>query len=111
MSLILGMVTMVFQKENAIRDIIVRDDNFASRLATAGCAVWFYLYKLVIPVNLIFNYPRWNIAAWGVTGFLPLAALAAGFCRAAPMAKDPSAPAAGGFGHLCHHAAADTRLH
>ena len=79
MSLMLGIVTMIFQKENAIGQHVVRDDHFASRLATAGCAVWFYLFKLLLPINIIFNYPRWDIRAWGVAGFLPLAALAVVF--------------------------------
>ena len=37
----------------------------------AGCAVWFYLWKLIWPVNLIFVYPRWSIDERNVLSYLP----------------------------------------
>jgi tetratricopeptide (TPR) repeat protein len=33
------------------------------RVLIASQALWFYLGKLLVPGNLIFNYPRWNISA------------------------------------------------
>jgi protein O-mannosyl-transferase len=40
--------------------------SFLQRLLVAGHAIWFYLFKLVWPSNLIFIYPRFKIdtGAW-----------------------------------------------
>ncbi len=40
--------------------------SFVERCLIAGRAIWFYLGKIFLPVNLIFIYPRWNVSqsAW-----------------------------------------------
>ena len=43
---------------------------FIDRCLIAGRAVWFYLYKLLWPANLIFIYPRWHIDAAVVWQYL-----------------------------------------
>jgi hypothetical protein len=48
---------------------------FIDRCLIAGRAVWFYLSKLLWPVNLIFIYPRWQIDAAAVRQYLFPAAL------------------------------------
>jgi tetratricopeptide (TPR) repeat protein len=57
------------------------------RLLLATVTPWFYLWKLVLPVNLIFFYPRWDLASapafWWLGGaglaVLALIAVAAAF--------------------------------
>ena len=59
-----------------------RGDEFAlspvARVLIAGRAAWFYVWKLVWPAGLMFNYPRWSIdaAVWWQYLF-PVALLAA----------------------------------
>ncbi|MEK7707278.1 MAG: tetratricopeptide repeat protein [Verrucomicrobiota bacterium] len=73
-----GLMTIWFQSHQAIGSETVQMENFPGRLAGAGWAVWFYLGKALLPVNLSMIYPRWKIAAT-IVSLLPLLLLAAGF--------------------------------
>jgi len=75
LSLVFGLVTVWYQTQVAIGPDIVRTDGLASRLAVAGYAVWFYLYKAIVPLNLCFVYPRWSVDPHAFTSWLPLLAL------------------------------------
>src|SRR5204863_818447 len=39
----------------------------------AGRAVWFYAAKLVLPTDICFIYPRWELRVHSVVAWLPLA--------------------------------------
>lgn len=39
----------------------IRDVGWLDRLLGAGAVVWFYLYKAILPINLMFVYPQWQI--------------------------------------------------
>ena len=62
-SLVLGLVTVWFQYHRAMHGIPVRSDSFLARLAAAGWVPWFYLYKALLPLNLMVIYPKWRIDA------------------------------------------------
>ncbi len=51
--------------------------NLGTRLQIAGVAVWKYAIALVWPVDLVFFYPKWRVAAGGWVGYLPLLVAAA----------------------------------
>ncbi|MGD9022958.1 MAG: tetratricopeptide repeat protein, partial [Deltaproteobacteria bacterium] len=74
-ALILGLVTVWFQYNRSIGGDIVRTDSFLSRLAGSGWVVWFCLYKALLPLNLSFVYPRWDIDDTSVVSFIPLVIL------------------------------------
>ena len=41
----------------------IRDVTLVQRLLGAGAIVWFYLYKALVPIRLMFMYPQWDIRA------------------------------------------------
>lgn len=61
LSLGLGLVGIWFQRYRALADESVRSDPFRARLAAAGDTVLFYLSKALVPVDLCFAYPKWEI--------------------------------------------------
>lgn len=75
----LSLVTIWFQYNRSIGDDIVRTDSFLARLAGVGWVVWFYIYKVFIPVNLAFVYPRWEIDAGRLLSWVPNLALLGAF--------------------------------
>ncbi len=58
------------------KDMVTRDMGYAERLLGAGGVVWFYLYKAILPVDLAFVYPQWEIQVGNQLWWLPLLAVA-----------------------------------
>ncbi len=77
LSLAAGIVTIRFQLHRAMAGEAIAIGGAASRMAGAGLAAVFYLWKSVIPSGLMPIYPRWAIDPPAVWQFWPWAGLAA----------------------------------
>ena len=69
LALLLVPITILVERHTGSG--IVRVDGLWARLAGAGWAFWFYLYKAVWPLNLVFVYPRWRIDPSNWLVYLP----------------------------------------
>jgi protein O-mannosyl-transferase len=58
-------------------DVPVQTATMAERLLGAGGVPWFYLSKALLPVDLVFTYPDWQIRTDQPQWWLPLLAAAA----------------------------------
>jgi protein O-mannosyl-transferase len=56
-----SVASVWFQYNRAIKGTVVRTEDMFSKVATAGAAVWFYIYKALIPLDLSMVYTRWNV--------------------------------------------------
>lgn len=69
--------------------------TFGERVLVAGRALWFYLGKLLVPLDLMFNYPRWQVDPRELRQFLyPLGFLALVVAAAALRRRITGGPAA-----------------
>jgi protein O-mannosyl-transferase len=91
--ILLGLITLYVERAHGTRTPEF-DFSFIERCLIAGRALCFYLGKVLLPVNLIISYPRWDLstAVWWQYLF-PAAALIAG-CILWAMRKVSRAPAA-----------------
>jgi Flp pilus assembly protein TadD len=79
-SLVLGIITIQYQHGRAIGAEKILVGGVASRIATAGMAILFYLKQIVWPVTLLPIYPRWEVdppKAWQFLAWPAIAAAAA----------------------------------
>jgi len=67
---VLAAIDVWFQRHGMPE--IIRSAGFTERLLGAGGVVWFYLFKSLWPVRLIFVYPQWHIRTASIFWWLPL---------------------------------------
>ena len=73
LSLALGVVSVWFHYNRALvlGGLTDQTGNVLSRVAAAGWALWFYLYKAALPWNLCAIYPKWNVDASHWVSYIP----------------------------------------
>jgi protein O-mannosyl-transferase len=74
-----GLATIWIQNHKAIAGEMVQDIHGPARLAAAARAVWFYLWKGLVPLDICVIYPAWHVEAGSIAAWLPAIALAAVF--------------------------------
>src|SRR5439155_12306958 len=74
-SLSFGLMTIWFQAHQTMTTAPVETEPFFARLLSATKAIWFYLGKDLLPINLGMIYPRWTVDPTAPTSYLPLLAL------------------------------------
>ena len=72
---LLGLVTLSHEHRFSIATTEPRPEDLWSRLAATGWCVWFYLFKLALPVGLSMVYLRWDVTAASAVSWLPLLGL------------------------------------
>ena len=68
----LTAVDIWFQRHGTAE--VIRNAGLLERLCGAGAVVWFYLYKVLVPLGLIFVYPKWSIHVSDLGWWLPMLA-------------------------------------
>jgi len=70
-----GLMSIWFQKYQALAGQVVASQTFLERLSVAGKNFWFYCGKALLPVKLTVFYPRWGTDASVLAALLPVAAM------------------------------------
>lgn len=77
MGVVMGLVTMWWEKVHQGTSGEVFAFTPVERLLIASRAVWFYLGKLVLPRDLAFSYPQWDIQPSQPLQYVPVLAVVA----------------------------------
>jgi len=92
--ILFGLITLYVERTHIGTRGPEYEFSLIERCLIAGRAIWFYLGKVFLPVNLMISYPRWVLSAGVWWQYLfPAAALVAG-CILWAMRKSWRAPAA-----------------
>ncbi|HUJ10502.1 MAG TPA: tetratricopeptide repeat protein [Verrucomicrobiae bacterium] len=73
LSIVFGLVTIWFQSHRVLEASPVRQIRFVARTGDAACALWFYVSKALLPVNLMLVYPNWTSPQPGTWQMLAVA--------------------------------------
>ncbi len=75
LSLVLGLLTIWFQWHRAMGGTVVQTENIWERCAAAGWAIWFYLFKTIVPLGLTLLYPHHDFTGGSFVIYFPAVAL------------------------------------
>jgi protein O-mannosyl-transferase len=70
----LTLVNIWFQGHHLVGEEVIRHIGITGRILEAGAVVWFYLTKALLPINLTFFYPLWDVRTDDFLWWLPLLA-------------------------------------
>ena len=79
LALAFGLMSVWFQKYQALAGLTLQPESFLERLVGAGRNCWFYFGKAILPVNLSVVYVRWKLDAEAWISYLPVFLLLAVF--------------------------------
>ncbi len=68
---VLGLVTVWFQLHEVLLGEAQETDTLLTRVLGGSWAIWFYLGKIVWPLNLSMIYPQWEINPKSWISYLP----------------------------------------
>lgn len=71
-----GLMSIWFQKYQALAGEIIPAQSFIERLGIAGRNFWFYFEKALLPINLTVFYSRWRTAPSMLVAIMPVIAIA-----------------------------------
>ena len=71
LSLVFGLITVWFQSHEVLFGEAHETDTFLTRVLGGSWALWVYLSKDLLPINLSMIYPQWDIDAGRVASYIP----------------------------------------
>jgi tetratricopeptide (TPR) repeat protein len=87
LGLVFGLLTVWWEANLVGASGRMWEMGYIERVLLAGRVFWFYIYKLIVPVDLIFIYPRWQVDSSAIwqwifpAGVVLAAALVLAFSR------------------------------
>jgi tetratricopeptide (TPR) repeat protein len=78
LSLVFGLMTIWFQHHQTMTAGAIPHETWVVKIAMAAKAIWFYLGKALLPMNLSMIYPLWHFHGPALLEFMPLLGLGIG---------------------------------